>query len=333
MDEIKLMRARAREMMSNPDEIIRASQLLKNIESIEHHRAQKQKLSTDLPDSRMLQYLNLLAPVVTVLILVVTLFVQERDRVGDQKQAQQDKTENRDNEGWDRAVRAAADRQAENRTAAIILLRGIEQSQSRYVDQASKLVISILRGTKTFDEFQSLFSAEFTPPAQEDLDRILNLDRSLHQEWVNKKKTNPNYHDSADKHLVIQELSFICTQIHPLLQKRPTNRFFNLRFVAFFDCDLPDIDLTGANLEGFTTARVTMLRSKLDEVTNFKDGYWKDTAWWEAGSMSPSLLQYLEAEAPFKAEPEGHYGRTTMIDEGRYKDSLIRLGSTGPLRK
>jgi hypothetical protein len=330
MGEVEDIRKHAQDLLNNPskgpDTILQASQLLRNAEEIEHRRAQIKQLSKDLPESRLLQYLNLLVPIVTVLILVATLLFQERDKAADQAQAQQDKTENRENEQWDRAVRASADKDENDRTAAIVLLRGIEESPSRYKGQASKLVISILRAAKSFDDFQTLFSAEFAPPGQENLDRILNVDRAIHQEWVNKKKVNARFDGSDCEHLVIQELGFICTQVHPLLQKRPSDKFFDLGFVAFFDCNLTDVDLTRADLTGFTTARVALPGARLDGVTQIKDGYWKDTVWWDVGSISPELGRDLCTEAPFTTGPDGHYGPAVSPSPHDYNDALKRLG-------
>lgn len=329
MNELEAIRKCARDIVADPDAgsdaIVSASQLLRNAEEIEHRRAQTKQMREDLPESRLLQYMNLLAPVVTVLVLATTLIFQERDRANDQKDAQRDKTENRENEQWDRAIRAAADKQ-EDRTAAIVLLRGIEESTSRYSAPASKLVVSVLRGAKTFDEFQALFSAEFAPPGQQDVDRILDVDRAIHQEWVNRKKGDLRFADSNDEHMVIQELSFICTQAHPLLQKRPPNKFFDLSFVAFFDCSLSDVDLTKANLEGFTTARVTMNGARLDGVTQYKDSYWRDSEWWHVGSISPELGQYLCAEAPLTFRPENHYGTGAVPSPQDYQGALMKLG-------
>ena len=328
MNELEIMRTRAKEMIGDagagPDAIIKAAELLRNAEEIENHRAQTRKLNEEKPESRLLQFMNLLAPVVTVLILVTTLLIQERDRTKDQAQAQKDKIDNRDNENWDRAFKAASDRQEGAQAAAIVLLRGIEESQSQYREEASKLAISILRGAKKYDDFQTLFSAEFAPPTQENLDRILNVDRALHQEWVNRR-TDPTFSKSKDEHLIIGELRFICTQIHPLLQKRPPDRRFDLRFVALFDCDLPNVDLTGADLEGFTTARVSMPGANLSGITSISDGYWKDTVWWDAASLSPKLLDYLKKEAPFAADPPGHYGASTKPSQGEYEVALRRL--------
>ncbi|MGA7697451.1 MAG: hypothetical protein WCA76_20665 [Candidatus Sulfotelmatobacter sp.] len=328
MDELEVIRNRARDLInahaSSPEEIVKASQLLLNAEEIKNQRAEAQKLSKELSQSRLLQFMNLLAPVLTVLILAITLIFQWRQ----QRQGERDRAEDQDRQRWETAVKSVADTEGKDQTAAILQLRGIEQSSSSYAEQASQLIISILRKAGGFDEFHALFQAEFSPASEQNLDKILDVDRALHQQWLDRDLNPilyPTFQGSDEEHKIIRELGFICTQVHPLLQNRPPGKFFNLSFVAFFDCDLPDVDLTGADLTGFTTARVTFPRANLSGVTRFSDGYWKDTVWWDSRTVSSQLLNYLAAEFPFSADPKGHYGARFKESEDPYDPALTRL--------
>lgn len=338
MNELDPMRKQARDMASDPnaglDELVKASELLKNAEDIENTRTQTAKLNAEAKRSPLIQFLNLLAPTLTVAILAATLFFQfrqqrqtEQDRMDDRTRAETQRRDDRDDARWSEAVKSVSETHEKDPTAAVVLLRGIQQTSKLHADDAVQLTISILRDVRTFDDFQRLFAVAFSPATQDNLDNILDLDRAIHQQWINRH-LDPKFSGLEPEHLVIREMSFLCTQIHPLLQKRPAGTFFDLNHVALFDCVIPDVDLTGANLEGFTGARVSMPGANLSGVTKFEDGYWNDTVWWNAKTINPDLLAYLKRTAKFSAEPKGHYGPNLHPTEKEYEDGVNNLEKT-----
>jgi pentapeptide repeat protein len=336
MDELELLRQKAlallRDSGQNLETMKKGCDLLNDVEGIENRRVSTRKLQRELSESRVVEFINLLAPYATVLVLAATLGFQ----FWQQGQAARDKARDRDDALWGDALKSVSEGKA---LPAIIQLKYFETSPWGHKLDAFQLMLSIFRHSKDMDQFKELFENEFTPVSGENLEAILDLNRALHSQWVdlNRRGDNPKL-----QYQVILELSYIGTRIAPILQKRPQDKSFDLHFVAVFDCDFSWVDLTNANLEGFVTGRVNLSNANLSGVKNFnanfsgakdfRDKAWSDTVWWQARAISPEFLAYLQQVAPFtpdppNARPVGHYGPDAHPTQDQYDREIRRLSS------
>src|SRR6266567_2395977 len=317
-DELKLVQEKAFDILKGPDQspekISMGLNLLKNVEEIKKCRADTAQLRGELSKNRFVQYMNILAPYATVLVLVGTLCFQ----FWQQNKMEKDRNQDRDDARWADALKSVSE--GKDAMTAIIQLKTFTKSPWHKQD-AFHLVLSLFGRSKNLEDFRPLFETQFTPVSGDNLDEILDVDRTLHVQWID---LNRNGENPEMQYQIIRKLSYICTQIAPVLQQRSPDKSFDLHFVAVFDCDLSWVDLTNANLKGFVSGRVRLSNASLSGIESFKSGYWNDTVWWEARDISPGLLAYLQLAAPFKANPPGHYGRIDLTQE-QYDQTIKKL--------
>jgi hypothetical protein len=320
LDELEILRSKASSLIKHSDDdldsLIKAADLLKDVEEIEHRRAATHKLCAESPQSRVLQFLSVLAPVATVAVLAVTLIFSVVQFRSGRRDAQ-----------WAEAVKSVTEEKIDAVAAAEI--QGLRQLPD-YKQKADDLAQDLLRRTSRPDTFRSLFETEFGKSVKwDDLARILELDRSLTMThtFLESKKTKLSSDEIDQKESVKQELTQICNTISPLLKSsRPSGATLNLHNVEFLDCDLSDADLSGADLTGFNTSRINLKGANFAEITKYEGGFWGKTAWWEAGKMSPRLVAYLDEHWKFdpKQSPE-NYGLQSKPTKDEYDKAVDRL--------
>jgi uncharacterized protein YjbI with pentapeptide repeats len=123
-----------------------------------------------------------------------------------------------------------------------------------------------------------------------------------------------------------EDIKLICSRVSPLMKsKRPAGIKVDLRAVAWWDCDLSNSDLSGANLEAFTPTRINFKDADLTGATFLQDDVWKYTAWWRAAKLSPDLLAFLRKKWPYNPDhPETNYADSSLSIQG-YNDDIARL--------
>ena len=316
MDELEIVREKAVSLIRESGEDLAAMErglrLLKDAEETQTNRTENLKLRAETSQSAPLRYLNVLAPFATVSVLAGTLYFQ----VHQFQQTEKNRIEEREDGRWADTLKSVSERGAKDDIAAIIALKSFLKSE-RYRDDAGRMVLRILRHTKSVEDFKELFLTQYPVVGWEDLNSVLDVDRALVVAW------NDAAGDTVTQEKIIKELSFIGVQIYPALKKRPAGAPLDLHSVSFFDCDFSWINLSGANLDGFTPGRVRMDHTDLSGVPNANYGSWKDTAWWKAEKISPDLLRYLKATAPL--DNRQYYGANVKLNIEEYQADVKRL--------
>ncbi len=326
MDELEILRSKAASLIKNSGDdmegMLKGAELLKKIEEIENYRAAVHKLNTDRPQGPVLQFLTVLAPVATVLILAGTLYLSVIQFRSGRTDAE-----------WAEAVKSVTEQKSDALAAAE--LKGLRQLPD-YRQRADELALDLLRRTRNVDTFRSLLETEFGKSLSwTDLTGILELDRSLtftdselERKW-NKLSSDENNQMDA----VREELKQVCIAVSPLLKSpRPSGMILDLHNVEFMDCDLSNTDLSGADLTGFNTSRVLLKGSNLSNVTKYEYSFWGKTAWWEAGRMSRELVDHLYKTAPFDPkQTPAEYGLQTNPTQKEFEDAVERLRKAKPI--
>ncbi len=334
MDELELLRQKALALINDPQQspeaLLQGSELLKRAEEIESARLSVCKLKEELSARHVIEMIKLLAPYATVLILAATLAFQ----VWQLREAEKDRSIERQDALWADALQS----ESKDQLAAMIKLKNFAAPEKPHYEDAAQLVVSILRHSEDPGRFKELFESRFSEVTAANLDLVLRINRALHWEWVDLNSqvqldSTRTQSNDPQKQQIVAELTYTCTKIAPVLKTRPSDQGFDLHDVALFDCDLSYADLRDANLRGFVTARVNLKNANLCGAHISTDGYWNDTMWWDAASISPDSLHYLSQYARLTLPPD-HYRPYPRNDakwspptQQLYDDALRRLSS------
>ena len=353
MDDTERLREIAASIIKDSNDegkIKNAAELLKLASEIENQRAgasklttEEQKISFDLRESRdhrksddRKAFITLLAPVFTTFVLAGTLTLQsyqfarsERDKEIENKQ----QAEAAEDVRWTDAVKLLS--QSNKLSPAGALLKSFVKSD-RYGPQAVQTALQILLKTDNSEEFERLFVLVFEPVDWKDLQRLIDLNRTLYanmgpvlqkswnlQKQVNDtSKLNPVERKQYDS--LWSELEFLATKIAPVLRAaRPSGVALDLHSTDFVLCDLQGADLSGANLDGVNMSAVNLKGANLSGITHDGLAMFR-TAWWEASQISQEALQYFMQTNPFR--PADQYGPLyRTISKKDYDDNVARL--------
>jgi uncharacterized protein YjbI with pentapeptide repeats len=131
-------------------------------------------------------------------------------------------------------------------------------------------------------------------------------------------------------------LTFICSEVSRLLKgPRPSGVKIELRSVYWFDCDFSNVDLHGADIAGFASARMNFKGADLSNLLNYQQSNWGfagsrekgtdvGTAWWQAAKIDQEVLKYLKEK--FFYNKGWDYG-TAVTSEEDYQQAIVRLSN------
>lgn len=340
---------------ANSDTVTKAAELLKLISEIENQRAQTRKLEDEVTDSTqkkkikdLKEFVALLAPLVTTLVLAGTLALQsyqfsrtERDKAIDaqrQREAALEEAKRQANAAedanWSDALKLLTG--SEKLSPAVVLLKRFANSP-RYSGEA-RLTAERLLLLKTDDSeaFTSLFGSVFVPPKWSSLSDIVDIDRQLFQRtnplldkvWdektrtLNWSKTSPE--DKKEYDNLNNELDYISEQLAVLLKgKRPPSQSLDFHAIALWDTDLQGADLSEADISGSNFANLNLKGANLSGITSFENLVFVGSGWWECSKISPQLCAYLEEKYPFN--PDWIYANGRHFTKEEYQAALTRL--------
>jgi Pentapeptide repeats (8 copies) len=124
---------------------------------------------------------------------------------------------------------------------------------------------------------------------------------------------------------LIDAIIFVSSSVAPLLQAaRPQGEVLDLRSTLIENSDWKGVDLSGANLDYSSIIRVNLQGASLREIKQFDGSIFYQTAWWEAVSISPPLLDYLIQKWLYN--PKQKYGSNSrLVPQQEYDVAISRL--------
>jgi uncharacterized protein YjbI with pentapeptide repeats len=142
---------------------------------------------------------------------------------------------------------------------------------------------------------------------------------------LNPSEIEGKLHQSdVANHDVQMEARLVAKYIADCLRTyRPPNTPVDLSGAALWNADLSGIDLGDARLEETDLSSVDISGADLSKVKEFSDSRWQNTAWWRAKTISPLLLNYLQANAPF--DPKTTYFKDATRTKSEYLKEVARL--------
>ena len=332
-DDVRLIKEVATAELKNSQDVNKvngAAQLLKLAAEIENQRAQAQKTEGELRDLRAhkktrdtKEFIALLAPVFTTLVLAGTLALQtyqfsrtERDKYQEAQQQREaaavqakKQADAAEDASWADALKLLSS--SEKLSPAAVLLKRFSLSP-RYSGEARRTGLDLLSAKSTDPAaFQSLFAALFEPASWNNLAEIVQINRQLNQRinplllkaWDAKKytphlekltKSEREQYDAWTSNLEYM------SRVVALVFKspgRPSNPL-DLHGVAIWDTDLKGVDLQGADISSTNFSTVNLEGANLSRITKFEYCAFWSTPWWEAAKISPELLDYLKQNHP-----------------------------------
>jgi hypothetical protein len=354
-DQMKQVRAAASSLLDKAEEgssvtdlaaaVEKAAGALKLAADMEKTRSELAKLANETAklqhenetavtlarSGRMRDYVALLTPLVTIVILAATLVAQnwqflrsERDKHDDAMDAQ-----------WQDAVKTISASGA--LSPGVIALQPFLRS-TKYGDQARDAAVNLLSNSSDPGFFMSLFGTALTPVTWANLDRIVRLDRALvargNPVWTKTFDAAKNLNDTtglskdelATYRYMDSALPVITSEVGGVLKTpRPAGAHVDLSATLFSNGDWRGINLSGVNLESARLDWTNLQDAELEGVMQFSGAYLYGTAWWEAKSINRPLLDYLKVANPFK--PGVSYGLRydNTVTQGEYDKAMQRL--------
>jgi hypothetical protein len=335
----------------------RAAQLLKCIAEIENQRAQAKKSDEEVKDTQSSrkgrntrEVLALLVPLITTLILVGTLALQtvqftrtERDKAAENERERVDKrerdireTQAAEDASWNDALKVLT--ATDNLAPSVAVLKRFAASP-RYAEPARLMAVRLLL-LRSQDPavFRSIFGSVFVPVTWGSLPQVVEIDRDLFQRinpilakaWDEKaartrwKRVRPAEHKEYDA--LNADIDLISGEIAVLLKGAGSSSHkLDLENVGLWDTDLQGANLSGADLTAANASYLNLRNANLSRIEKFDTAVFAGSTWWEASTISPSLLDYLKLKYPPTFDTVNYFGR--VVTKEQYARSLQRLSS------
>lgn len=293
--------------------------------------AEEKKLGSELNDSqkdkkhqRIKDYIALLAPLFTTVVLAGTLIQQSYQFIHSEKtkraefvQSEKDKdaeirrqAEAAEDLRWADSIKLLS--QSDKLSPGAVILKSFAKSE-RYAALASQTAMQILVKTDDQVVFADLFNTVFEPVSWKNLEQIVELSRTLSSEAdpLFKKSWNPKTLSNdysrltaAEKQKIIYlnaDMSLISMKIAPLLKgQRPPNTTLDLRSVTLYN-DFSGADFRGADITGSSMAGINVKDADFSGVVGYGDVPFQATAWWQASKIDRDMLQYLISTFPYNS--------------------------------
>jgi hypothetical protein len=355
-DQMKQVRAAASALLNKAEgsssvtdlaaAVEKAAGALKMAAEMEKTRSELVKLTTETSklqhenetavkrasSERMRDYVALLTPLVTIVILAATLVAQNWQFL----RSERDKREDAMDAQWQDAVKTISASGA--LSPGVIALQPFLRS-TKYGDQAREAAVNLLTNNSDPSFFISLFGTALAPVTWTNLDRIVRLDRALvtRADPVWTKTFNVEKETEDTKNLSKEELATyryvesafeaITSQVGNVLKTpRPAGAHTDFSATFFTSGTWQGASLSGVNLENARLQWTDLQNAELEGLTQFSGATLYRTAWWEAKSINRPLLEYLKVASPFK--PGAAYGpRVVIIQQPEYDKAIQRLMS------
>jgi hypothetical protein len=261
---------------------------------------------------RLKEYVAILTPVVTIVTLAATLIAQNWQFI----RAEKDKSEAALDARFEETVKTISE--TSKLPPGIIALHPFLNSP-KYGERAKLTAVQLLANSTDPVFFNDLFGAAFVPVDWSNLEFVLKLDRALstrgapllNKSWDPQTQTNDRQRLTPQEVGVLDYFTSVTPRISAqvgsvLKTPRPGASPVDLSATYFKDADWRGVDLSGNNIENIWLAWLNLKDASLDKITQFGGAVFFHVPWWEAKSVSPELLAYLETNYP--CVPGAEYG-------------------------
>lgn len=207
-----------------------------------------------------------------------------------------------------------------------------------YRERAYDLAEQLLTNSASLTEFSTAFSGLFEPVTWDNLRWVLDADRSVKASedridskiWLVGKKINDEsvLTDPEEKRTYAQlkaEIPVFCARVGPLLKgPRPKGTELDLSATGFWFCNWKGANLSAADLSGAYIYGVDLDAANLSAISQFPGADFSRSNWWNAATISPGFLEYLEKKNPYR--PAEYYGSDShKISRADYQAGLSQL--------
>jgi hypothetical protein len=284
-DPVKVIRERASKLISlssDPDELRKGAELLRTAEEIDRQRAEVEKLHRKKPTKGVLGQVVDLAPWATVFVSVLAMVIQNWSAHLEQKNAI-----------WERTYHAVSNGSAGSaEIAEFVPFLNLKEHREDARSAAERFLSS---GPSDADNFRELFEHAFPAVGPENLNDVLRIDQLL------LVAENDHSNQVLRANAIDDEVRWITSKVAPVIRNLKPGTEIDLSRVILEDGDLSGADLSKAKLGGFLPIRMNMndVTLNVDQSSGYIAAKWKDSAWWQARSISANFLVDLEKDASF----------------------------------
>ncbi len=331
-DQIKQVRSAASSLLERAEKSSSVADLAAAVEKA----AGALKLAAELEKTRdgrserVRDYVSLLTPLITIIILAATLIAQNWQFL----RSERDKREESMDAQWQDAVKTISASGA--LSPGVVALQPFLRSP-KYGEQARDAAANLLANSSDVGFFTTLFGTAFTPVTWGNVERLVRLDRALRARFdpLLAKTADParqmndlsrlSKDELATYNYVLSVVPVIASEVGGVLRTpAPPGVHIDLSGTYFFHGDWRGVDLNGANLDNIELNFCNLQNAELAGLTQFSAAALFGTAWWQAKSINRPLLDYLSTN--FKVQPGAMYGPAYVrATPDEYDEAVRRL--------
>jgi hypothetical protein len=281
---------------------------------------------------RVRDYVALLTPMITIIILAATLVTQNWQFL----RSERDKREEAMDAQWQDAVKTISASGA--LSPGVVALQPFLRS-AKYREQAHDAAAHVLANSSDPTFFTTLFGTALTPVTWDNVYRLIQLDRGFRarldpifaKTFDAAKQANDwnrlSLDERATRNYALNAVPVIASEIGGLLRTpHPPGVHIDLSGTYFNHGDWRGADLSGANLDNIQWNYCSLQNAELGGVTQFSGAILLGTPWWEAKSINRPFLDYLTTN--FKLNPGLPYGPSNAkVTQDEYDAAVQRLQS------
>ena len=314
---------------ATPEETAVYLNLLKTLKEVEKFEADSKKVNAEIDNIQYIKqtdwirFVGLMAPMVTSVILIITLMIQTSQT----KESRLAQVQEKEDDKWDMLTTKLSAPDAPVNETIPTLIKGFYKSD-RYRNTAIELSNNYLSIVKSEDTFNGLFKEYIKTIDRENYSYLVRLSRKLISQFsaaqsqiladstslkrfaidtaVNNTGVNAFYlqklkDDETMLSRATSELTTASKALASIIKRFTKNTSVSANNAAPLDlsnayiymANLDSVNFNGVILSGVEFDRVSFAHANLVNVKAFETSSWTTTAWWLADSISPSLLNYL----------------------------------------
>ena len=240
-------------------------------------------------------FISTLAPMITAIVLIVTLWFQ----ISQSKENTANQIQSAEDLAWREMLKRVGVKNAGDDITTPTLIKSFYQSK-KYGTQAREISILFLGNIVDRTHFKILFNDIVTSTNWKNIDQLVTLSNILKRQLIALNKENREYLAFE----VGEELAYVASEIIKVLNISDTNRPKNidLRGVIFNHLVLDNVNFSGANIGGVQFTFCSTKNATFTNVSNYDDEFdpstWEGTAWWRTQQLDKGLVNYLRESYP-----------------------------------
>jgi hypothetical protein len=267
----------------------------KALADAEKSKAEAENAKKPQPKELTRLFISTLAPMITAIVLIVTLWFQ----INQNKENTLSQVQSAEDASWREMLNKVGVKNAGENITTPTLIKSFYPSK-KYGAQAREISILFLGNIVDRAHFKLLFNDIVTSSGWKNLNQLVTLSNILKRQLIEINKQNRL--ELAFE--VGEELAYVASEIIKILNMHDSTRpkDIDLRGVIFNHLNLSGVDFSGSDLAGTQFTFCSVSNAHFTNVINYDDEFepstWEGTAWWRTSHLDRGLIKYLKNNFP-----------------------------------